>query len=201
MSVYFLQHGASGPVKVGYSKRPEKRIATIATSCPDPIVVLAVIDGSHALEQRIHRAFRAHRYRGEWLRPTDEVISFVTLCASASSAEIERRLADMEGAARENLADLDASGQAFAAIFRLGVCAYVKKHGAGTLSHHSGIARRRIRAIIDGAEASITELAAFANAAPEIVHAAAIAVRDNLPELEAARDTLDELIRRRVQRA
>jgi hypothetical protein len=63
-SVYFLRDGDA--VKVGVSKDPKKRVASIASARPAPTQWVTDAPGEVWDEQRMHRALRAHRIRGEW---------------------------------------------------------------------------------------------------------------------------------------
>lgn len=64
--LYFIRSGQY--VKIGISEAPHRRIASIQTSNPDELEVLAVVEGGAALEAEMHRRFAALHYRGEWFR-------------------------------------------------------------------------------------------------------------------------------------
>lgn len=60
-----------GPVKVGITCAPERRLATIQTGCPFKIEILHLrkcFYREHALEheESFHRVYREHRLAGEW---------------------------------------------------------------------------------------------------------------------------------------
>jgi len=60
-------------IKIGVSDAPKKRIATIQTSNPTPIEVLAVIPGSYDLEAEMHKRFSHLRHNGEWFHDSPEI--------------------------------------------------------------------------------------------------------------------------------
>lgn len=64
--LYFIRSGQY--VKIGISEAPQRRIASIQTSNPDELEVLAVVEGGAQLEAEMHRRFAALHYRGEWFR-------------------------------------------------------------------------------------------------------------------------------------
>lgn len=76
-SVYFIQQGAAGPIKIGFSDRPERRVAQLQTSTPERLRILATMPGSKQTEGSLHRRFARHRMQGEWFRPAQEILDFV----------------------------------------------------------------------------------------------------------------------------
>lgn len=77
MSVYFIQAGEGGPVKIGYAKDFTIRISKIQADNHEPLVALACIGGDQEVERKLHKQFWRHRIRGEWFRPADEVLAFI----------------------------------------------------------------------------------------------------------------------------
>jgi DNA-binding XRE family transcriptional regulator len=75
--VYFIQAGAGGPIKIGIAANLQRRIATLQTGCPEPLVVLGTIAGGPLEEARLHAHLRAFRIRGEWFKPSELVLSTV----------------------------------------------------------------------------------------------------------------------------
>ena len=64
--VYVVKGG--GYYKIGYSKEPDRRIATLSTQPPFELEVIYLC-GSHnarALEADLHGLFKHARVRGEW---------------------------------------------------------------------------------------------------------------------------------------
>lgn len=82
MSVYFIQAEDGGPIKIGVSDDPTKRLANIQTGHHGTLRLLAVVDGAGVeLESQLHTLFEAHRVRGEWFRPHVDIID-LTLAIS-----------------------------------------------------------------------------------------------------------------------
>lgn len=77
MSVYFLQRGVNGPIKIGYSKDRDgcfKRMQDAQPYCAETLYMRRIIvDGDMAEERRLHREFAAFRLEGEWFSPAFEV--------------------------------------------------------------------------------------------------------------------------------
>lgn len=69
--IYFIAH--LGRIKIGTSKHPKDRIASLAAHYQEPIVFVGCIIGDRAREQAIHQDLAEHRLRGEWFRDCEEV--------------------------------------------------------------------------------------------------------------------------------
>lgn len=94
--VYFMQAGASGPVKIGFSGTSvERRIAGNQTGCPQPIALLGVVVGDIQLERRFHKAFRTCALRGEWFTPHPRLISFIKKVAKPLPTAIAEKPPDL----------------------------------------------------------------------------------------------------------
>ena len=77
--IYFIQGVSGGPIKIGYSKNPQKRLATFQTSHSERLVILGCVKGNIAYERQLHKQFSAYRIRGngEWFRPGREIVVFI----------------------------------------------------------------------------------------------------------------------------
>jgi hypothetical protein len=64
--VYFIQSGPDGPVKIGLSNNPGRRLPQLQTGNPDELQLRHVLPGGHSVEERLHRRFEPARIRGEW---------------------------------------------------------------------------------------------------------------------------------------
>lgn len=64
--VYFVQGEPGNPIKIGYTKDIDSRLAGLQTGCWERLRVLALIPGSPALEAAFHRLLRKDRREGEW---------------------------------------------------------------------------------------------------------------------------------------
>ena len=77
MTIYFMQLGEGGPIKIGfastdmgvYTRRSDLQIAV-----PEEIKILGIADGSKATEAELHRKFGHLRIRGELFRPEAELM-------------------------------------------------------------------------------------------------------------------------------
>ena len=81
MTVYFVQAGEGGRIKVGYSPYPDQRIDFLRRFNGADIKVLATIEGTRRLEHYIHVHLAAHRAHGEWFNPTPEVLELCRMAA------------------------------------------------------------------------------------------------------------------------
>lgn len=75
--VYFIQQGEDGPIKIGFSKNPEARLKQLQPSTPAPLRILRTIQGGRSREQSIHGRFQNDRLKGEWFRPTPELLEYI----------------------------------------------------------------------------------------------------------------------------
>lgn len=65
-TVYFIQVGEAGPVKIGTTRDPKKRLQILQCANPDVLELrLAVPEADEAI---FHRRFSHLRIRGEWFR-------------------------------------------------------------------------------------------------------------------------------------
>jgi len=68
--VYFIQAGGDdGPVKIGWSLNPMKRLRSLQTGSGQVLRLLAVMPGDRKKERAMHRAFSSRRIHGEWFNP------------------------------------------------------------------------------------------------------------------------------------
>jgi len=77
--VYFIQSKNGGPIKIGYSNNPQKRLATFQTSQADRLVILGLIPGDIPYERQLHSKFAKYRIRGdgEWFQPSKYIVNFI----------------------------------------------------------------------------------------------------------------------------
>lgn len=79
--VYFIQQGESGSIKIGYSKNPAQRLATLQTGHSEPLHMRAMAPGSMAQERALHDRFAHLRVSGEWFRPGEDLVAYMRLVA------------------------------------------------------------------------------------------------------------------------
>lgn len=75
--VYFIQSGADGPIKIGYTANLEGRLAAMSTASPVDLRVLAAVPGNARAERFVHDAVASSRRRAEWFSPTEEVLRLI----------------------------------------------------------------------------------------------------------------------------
>lgn len=91
-SVYFIQAGENGPIKIGVSNDPPSRINQIdrfpdletgewvypkTKEQPEELRLLATIPGSDRTEKAIQNRFKDLHIRGEWFRAEEPLLSFI----------------------------------------------------------------------------------------------------------------------------
>jgi len=75
MFVYFMKSGKKGPVKIGKSGNPEKRMKFLQTGNPCKLELIRIIPckdekSAYSLEGRFHRLMKKRRLHGEWYHPS-----------------------------------------------------------------------------------------------------------------------------------
>jgi hypothetical protein len=75
--IYYIQRGADGPIKVGFSDDPKRRLHELQTGSGEPLRILAVIPGDRALEQEIHRRLQGCQGVGEWFKPSASELEYL----------------------------------------------------------------------------------------------------------------------------
>ena len=75
MSVYFIQSGEQGHIKIGQSSDPIQRIVNLQTGSPIKLNLLAIAENHDEFE--IHKKFSHLRSRGEWFESDAELLEFV----------------------------------------------------------------------------------------------------------------------------
>jgi len=62
--IYFVS--APGRIKIGYTRQPDKRLASLRAVDMEELTTLGVVPGTRDLEQALHSRVRAYQIRGEW---------------------------------------------------------------------------------------------------------------------------------------
>jgi hypothetical protein len=75
--VYFIQQGRTGPVKIGCSRAPMRRLRQLQTASAEKLVMLGTCPGRPMDEAKIHDMFRHLRERGEWFKPDPLLLHFI----------------------------------------------------------------------------------------------------------------------------
>lgn len=88
--VYILRPvGLPGPVKIGCSKAPEARLATIAAWSPIRLEIVAIINGGHELEVALHKRFARLALHGEWFGVDAELQAVIDKAAAGEPISID----------------------------------------------------------------------------------------------------------------
>ena len=74
MPVYFIEATSSGHIKIGYSDDPINRLRYLQTSHAEKLQLACVINGDRYHEKFLHRICKSAHIRGEWFRPTEQVL-------------------------------------------------------------------------------------------------------------------------------
>jgi hypothetical protein len=87
VTVYFIQSGKVGPIKIGRTEgNVGSRLANLQTGSPEPLTLLAVVPGGPAVERSIHERFAKLRLRGEWFRREPDLSLFIEGIIAATGA-------------------------------------------------------------------------------------------------------------------
>lgn len=107
-SVYFIQMGYMGPIKIGQTSSIDGRIRELQVGSPLKLLVLHAYRVSDASgeEQALHFKFRKHRLHGEWFAPADELIAHIV--ASIRDSDVSSPLRTVwRGCVRDLAAQAD----------------------------------------------------------------------------------------------
>lgn len=72
--LYFIGSD-TGPIKIGSSANPEKRLKALQTSHPYKLRILAIARGEARREGIVHCQFAAHRLEGEWFDRHPDILA------------------------------------------------------------------------------------------------------------------------------
>lgn len=85
--VYFIESPALGLIKIGWSRKPTKRLDDVRRSIPDELTVIATVRGGSILEGLIHSRCKALRKKGEWFLDTPELRDFIDRLQSGENIQ------------------------------------------------------------------------------------------------------------------
>jgi hypothetical protein len=77
--VYFIQAGGrGGPIKIGRARDVFQRLNQLQTGSPEELEILAVLAGAAVdLEKHLHQRFANSHLRGEWFKPSRELLALI----------------------------------------------------------------------------------------------------------------------------
>lgn len=73
--VYFIQAVHGGPIKIGMSESPERRLSDLQVGSPYKLRIIGIAAGGQPREASLHKRLAAHRLHGEWFTDTPEVLA------------------------------------------------------------------------------------------------------------------------------
>lgn len=76
-SVYFIQRGLHGPIKIGWSQDVERRITELQVANAEKLYVIGAIPGTMLEERETHQRFSHLRMEAEWFRSSEEIFAFL----------------------------------------------------------------------------------------------------------------------------
>ncbi len=76
MTVYFIQAGENGPIKIGVTKKSSLlRLSNLQSSHYEKLTLLKEVEGYFAVEQWYHEIFKKFHIRGEWFKIDKNMLS------------------------------------------------------------------------------------------------------------------------------
>jgi len=75
--VYFIQASTDGPIKVGFAKNPNRRLAAHQVSNAAKLRMLYYFPAMRDVEAEIQKELAASLIRGEWYYPTKSVLQWI----------------------------------------------------------------------------------------------------------------------------
>ncbi len=84
--VYFMRPvGQEGPIKIGCSATPVKRLRSYEIWSPILLEIIASAPGEHRHETALHHIFAEHRRHGEWFEAAPELVALVKRVAETGA--------------------------------------------------------------------------------------------------------------------
>lgn len=75
--VYFIQAVSGGPIKIGMSQNPERRLADLQVGSPVMLRIIGAAAGGQSREAALHRRLAKYRLHGEWFADAPEVLAAI----------------------------------------------------------------------------------------------------------------------------
>lgn len=73
--VYAITDGAS--IKIGVARRPQQRCKALSTGNATKLTMLGYFPGGFDLEKQLHQRFASSRGKGEWFKPSPDLIEYL----------------------------------------------------------------------------------------------------------------------------
>lgn len=78
-TIYFIQAGLNGPIKIGVTTNLKQRIKDLQTSNPEKLYLIAAIYEHPELELYLHKQFKKYHIRGEWFEPGPDIFGYLLI--------------------------------------------------------------------------------------------------------------------------
>lgn len=78
--IYFIRDGSNGYVKIGYTSVCARvRLAQMQVSTASVLELVGTMEGDLYAEADLHSRYSAQRVRGEWFRPSDDLLVLIAM--------------------------------------------------------------------------------------------------------------------------
>jgi len=82
VDIYFIRAATGGPIKIGYAKNLDARLATLQTGCPVRLEVIFSARCNRIVERAMHDFFKEDRLHGEWFDPSEKLMAMIARSVS-----------------------------------------------------------------------------------------------------------------------
>lgn len=103
VTIYFIQWGKGGPIKIGRARDLYRRLSELQIACFVDLRVLYHFQGHPDVELSFHEILAPHRLRGEWFK-RKPVLELLEVVRGKDWTDVHALLADM-------LLDADAAAE------------------------------------------------------------------------------------------
>lgn len=114
--VYFIQANEGGPVKIGWSDNPKRRLNQLQAAHHGTLNLLAAVPGGRDTEKSIHGRLDDYRVRGEWFEDCEPVREVMAALQEACNLERQASSSANRQNGNARIAQLGAIYDAMAAV-------------------------------------------------------------------------------------
>jgi hypothetical protein len=77
-AIQMMSPDGHGPIKLGHSADPQRRLKDFSHAAPFPLKLLATWPVKHIRDEAaLHEQFLPHKLEGEWFKPVPELLDFL----------------------------------------------------------------------------------------------------------------------------
>lgn len=99
--VYFIRPvGADGPIKIGCSFVPQRRLEDFSVWSPAPLEIIGTVPGSFGDEKFLHECFADQHSHREWFHASDQLLTTIQDILAAGSIAPAREVMKPKGSIR-----------------------------------------------------------------------------------------------------